>query len=214
MGRLEGRALRINLWQEKGTVISSSQGGTPASSHINPRFRAFGKARIDLAKRMKTQQDWDQLWKKPANPFPFSFSWRVGWKQCFEYRVDDFAAEAGFLIDFLGLPVQAFSPDYAMLTSPGGDFYFGVATTPAGQASTPPDSIRIQFMVTDIQETVRELERRGVVFVQEPQPCEAEPSLLAATFRTPHGICVDLWGETEQERKPVELPVDLDEEPF
>ncbi|HEX7975236.1 MAG TPA: hypothetical protein VF498_12570 [Anaerolineales bacterium] len=208
--------LRINLWQEKRKVTPRRQSAQPAPYHINPRFRAFGKARIDLAKRIKTQQDWDQLWKEPANSFPFSFSWKTGWRQCFEYRVDDFAAEAGFLIDFIGLPVQAFGPDYAMLTSPGGDFYFGVAATPAGEASTPPDSIRIQFMVTAIEETVQELERRGVAFAQRPQPCEADPSLQAATFRTPHGICVDLWGEVDpaQPGKSAEKPANIDEEPF
>ena len=164
-------------------------------NHINPRFRAFGKARIDIAKRVKTQQDWDELWKEPANSFPFS--WDSGWRQCIEYRVDDFAAEAGFFIDILGLPVHAFGPDYAMFTSPDGDFYFGVACVLEGEISTPPDAVRIQFRVAELLSTVEELERRGIVFEHKPEPTRDDSSLFIATFRTPHGICMDLWGEIE-----------------
>ena len=72
---------------------------TNSTFPINPRFRAYGKARIDIAKRAETRDDWDQLWKKPTNPFPFS--WGSSWKQCIEYKVADFPAEVGFFIDIL-----------------------------------------------------------------------------------------------------------------
>jgi catechol 2,3-dioxygenase-like lactoylglutathione lyase family enzyme len=160
--------------------------------HINPRFRAYGKARIDIAQRAQNEDDWYDLWKESSNPFPFR--WGKNWKQSIEYKVDDFAAEVGFLIDILGLPVNAFDPDYAMFTSPGRDFYFSVVPAFEDERSTPPDAIRIQFMVEDIFDLIDELEQRGVVFEQQPQPCEPDSSLYIAYFRTPHGICVDLWG--------------------
>ena len=64
---------------------------------INPRVRAYGKARLDIARRAQSRQDWDTLWKKPLHEFPFT--WGAYWKQSIEYRVADFAAEIGFFID-------------------------------------------------------------------------------------------------------------------
>jgi catechol 2,3-dioxygenase-like lactoylglutathione lyase family enzyme len=158
---------------------------------INPRVRALGKARLDIARRAQSPADWQTLWKQPAHPFPFV--WGERWKQCVEYRVDDFAAEIGFFIDILGLPVNAFDPDYAMFTSPQGDFFFAVV--PAGDGgSTPPDAIRLQFMLDDIFATVEELESRGIAFEQSPKRVHPSAALHIATFRTPHGICIDLWG--------------------
>jgi len=158
---------------------------------INPRVRALGKARLDIARRAQSPADWQSLWKAPAHDFPFA--WGERWKQCIEYRVDDFAAEVGFFIDILGLSVNALDPDYAMFTSPGGDFFFAVV--PAGDApSTPPDAFRLQFMLADIFSTVDELERRGIAFAEPPQPVQPHSELHIATFLTPHGICIDLWG--------------------
>lgn len=162
---------------------------------INPRVRALGKARLDMARRAQTPADWQTLWKPPAYPFPFT--WGERWKQCIEYRVDDFAAEIGFYIDILSLPVNALSPDYAMFTSPGGDFFFAVVAAPQGDlemASTPPDAIRLQFMVADLFATVEDLEGRGIAFEQPSQPIQPGSTLHIATFLTPHGICIDLWG--------------------
>jgi len=158
---------------------------------INPRVRALGKARLDIARRAQTPADWQALWKAPANDFPFA--WGERWKQCIEYRVDDFAAEVGFFIDILGLSVNALDPDYAMFTSPQGDFFFAVV--PAGDGpATPPDAIRLQFMLSDIFAAVEELQRRGIAFEGPPQPVQPRSTLHIATFLTPHGICIDLWG--------------------
>ena len=162
------------------------------ATHINPRFRAYGKARIDIAQRAVTRDDWDRLWKKTTNPFPFS--WGESWKQCIEYKVADFPAEVGFFIDILGFPVNAFDPDYAMFTSPNGDFYFSVVPALKDEAVTPPEAIRLQFMVEHISDTVLELERRGVKFDQLPARVAENSSLLIGSFHSPHGIGIDLWG--------------------
>lgn len=162
---------------------------------VNPRVRAFGKARIDIAGRAKNQAEWEKLWKHPANSFPFI--WGESWKQCVEYRVDDFPAEVGFFIDVLGLPVNAFDPGYAMFTSPKGDFFFSVIPAPPAEQSTPPDAFRLQFMVKDIMAITHELQRRGIDFEQPPQPLSPGSSLFIGYFRTPHGICVELWGTVD-----------------
>jgi len=173
--------------------------------HVNPKFRAYGRARIDIAVRATNPAEWQKLWKKPA--FPFPFTWGENWKQCIEYKVDDFPAEVGFFIDILGMPINAFDPGYAMFTSPKGEFYFAVIPTLEGEKSTPPDSIRIQFMVGDIYQTASELERRGIQFEQWPQACSDGSSLYIGYFRTPHGICVDLWGlVATEETNPRESP--------
>ena len=159
---------------------------------INPRVRAYGKARIDIAARAKNPADWEKLWKPPSASYPFVLG--ESWKQCVEYRVDDFAAEVGFFIDILGLPVNAFDPGYAMFTSPQRDFFFAVVPTPHAEQSTPPDAFRLQFMVKDIISTTHELEQRGVFFEQPSQPLRPGSSLSIGYFRTPHGICIELWG--------------------
>jgi hypothetical protein len=52
-------------------------------------------------------------------------------------------------------------------------------------------------MVEDIFKTATELERRGIAFEQPPAPVGEGSSVYIAYFRTPHGICVDLWGTAE-----------------
>ena len=162
---------------------------------VNPRVRAYGKARIDMARRANEAADWKHIWKAPMHPYPF----RLGeaWKQCTEYKVDDFAAEIGFLIDVLGLEVTALEPTYAQFSSPQADFYIAVIETPKGHPSTPPDALRIQFMVKDIAATARELESRGILFELPPQPCQPGSQLHIGSFRTPHGISIELWGMSQ-----------------
>lgn len=164
--------------------------------HINPRVRAYGKARLDIARRAQTRQDWDTLWKKPQYDFPFT--WGEHWKQCIEYRVADFAAEVGFFIDVLGLPVNAFNEYYAMFTGPAQEFYFAITPTFEGQEPTPPDALRLQFLVAGIQEVAQELESRGIEFEQPPQPVSDGSNYHVGVFRTPHGICIDLCGLVDQ----------------
>ena len=176
--------------------------------HINPRVRAYGKARLDIARRVQTQQDWDALWRPPTHPFPFSFSVASSWKLCIEYRVDDFAAEVGFWIDILGLQVTAFGPDYVQFSSPGGEFTFAVTSALENQSSTPPDSLRIQFSIKDLMQTVEELEHRSLSFDQPPVPQQPDSLQYYATFSTPHGIAIDLWGEVETAPVPVEVPIE------
>jgi catechol 2,3-dioxygenase-like lactoylglutathione lyase family enzyme len=167
---------------------------------VNPRFRAYGKARIDIAQRATNREDWDRLWKRSTHAFPFS--WGKSWKHCVEYKVADYPAEVGFFIDILGFPVNAFDPDYAMFTSPNGEFFFSVVPAHEGEESTPPEAIRLQFMIENIEQTAAELERRGIVFEQWPAPSSMGSPLLIGSFRTPNGIGIDLWGfekdETDQ----------------
>jgi hypothetical protein len=175
----------------------------PDGPHINPRIRAYGKARLDIARRVQTQEDWDALWRPPTHAFPFAFSQASSWKQCLEYHVDDFAAEVGFWIDILGLQVIAFSPDYVQFNSPGGEFTFAVSSTFDDQPSTPPWSLRIQFYVQNLSRTVQELESRSISFDRLPMLQHPDSPLYSATFSTPHGIPIDLVGEIEPSQTPV-----------
>ena len=165
--------------------------------HINPRIRAYGKARIDITRRAKDEKDWQEKWRDQLHSYPFTKG--EGWDFCIEYKVDDFAAEVGFFIDFFGFPSSAFSPNYAQFTTPNCDFYFSVSEAQEGEVSTPPDAIRIQFNVADIMEVVKELENRGIEFEHQPQPIQDTSEILVGCFRTPHGVCIDLWGTREPE---------------
>jgi catechol 2,3-dioxygenase-like lactoylglutathione lyase family enzyme len=176
----------------------------------NPRIRTYGKARIDLAERLKASADWEKLWKPPSNPFPFT--WGQSWKQCVEYRVDDFTAEVGFFVDVLGFPIYALDSGYAMFTSPQNDFFFAVVPTYNDEHSNPPDAFRLQFMVRDVKSIFQELLHRGIAFELEPQPLCPGSSISIASFRTPNDICVELWCETmENSASPSAIKIYRDE---
>ena len=158
---------------------------------VNPRIRAYGKARIDLALRFNSSADWDEHWKPPSNPFPFT--WGESWKQCIEYRVDDFAAEVGFFIDVLGFPINALDHSYAMFTSPQHEFFFAIVPTSDDETPTSPDALRLQFMVRDVNATYQELLNRGIAFELTPQPLCQNSSITITSFRTPNGIPIEIW---------------------
>jgi hypothetical protein len=161
--------------------------------HINPRFRAYGKARIDVTRRAKNEQEWQNQWRDPMYDFPFAPG--AGWQFCFEYKVDDFAAEVGFFIDVLGFPVRAFSPSYAQFSSPGGEICFSVLSTGEGEESTPPDSIRLHLNVRNIQQAAKELISRGIVYEKITATNQAGTSVQTGYFRSPHGVCIEIWSE-------------------
>ena len=167
--------------------------------HIPARVRAYGRARIEIAQRAQTQQEWDTLWKPPSQPF--AFDWGPYWKHCIEYKVADFTAEVGFFIDVLGLPVNAFNENYAMFTSPEHEFYFAVVAAEKSKP-TPADALRIQFMVRDIFTTTERLQQRGIQFIQEPQPVSEGSNQWVAAFQTPNGICLEVWGLVEEQVSP------------
>lgn len=170
-------------------------------AHVNPRVRAYGRARIDFAKRIHTQEDWDAMWKPPANFFAFAFPGNEAWRFSLDYRVVEYEAEIGFWIDILGFEVLAIGPEYAQFTPPGGSFAFAVVKAAEGQAPTPPETFRLQFQVEHLLETIQELEMRNVPFEQPALPVAPESTYHLASFRTPNGILVDLCGEVKRVRK-------------
>jgi hypothetical protein len=159
---------------------------------IAAKCRMLGEARIDVAKKAKTREDWERLWDEAAHPY--TFEWGDCWKQCIEYKVADFAAEVGFYIDILGMPPNALSEDYAMVMSPDGAFYLSFSLGKEAESPTPPEAISIQFMLKDILKAAEELESRGIVFDEKPQPYGEGSPLYRCIFRTPNSIPVHLWG--------------------
>lgn len=161
--------------------------------HINPRFRAYGKARIDVTRRAKNEHEWQNQWREPMNDFPFTTG--AGWQFSFEYKVDDFAAEVGFFIDVLGFSVRAFSPSYAQFTSPDGEICFSVLSTGEGEESTPPDSICLYLNVHNFQQASTELIRRGIAYEAYPSGESGDTNFKTGFFRSPHGVRIELWNE-------------------
>ena len=91
-----------------------------------PDYRALGEARLKIAAEINSLEEWQEKWPEPEHGFPWK--WGTCWKHMASYRVADFAAEAGFFIDILGMPVNAFGPDFMMVTGPEKGFYLGVFT--------------------------------------------------------------------------------------
>ena len=168
--------------------------------HISPRVRAYGKARIDITRRAKDEEEWRRLWKAPSQPYAFTAG--EGWKFNLVYTVDDYAAEIGFFIDVLGFQVLAFSPSQAQLASSDGSFAFTVLAARDEGSSTPPEALRLQLNVEAILPTVRELERRGVNIEQQPTPVQAGSNWQIASFRTPHGVTIELLSESLADEAP------------
>jgi hypothetical protein len=160
---------------------------------MKQKCRKLGLARIIVTRKADTQEKWEKLWKKPAHAWPIT--WGDCWKQCIQYQVNDFAAEAGFFIDVLGFPINAFSDNYAMFTGPKREFFFSIMPATKKDPRTPPNAIRLQFLVEGIQKLAKELEKRGVKFQRKPAPYGEKTSpMYMASFKTPNGISVDLWG--------------------
>ncbi len=162
--------------------------------HISPRVRAYGKARIDITRRAKDEEEWRRLWKAPSQPYAFTAG--EGWKFNLVYTVDDYAAEIGFFIDVLGFQVLAFSPSQAQLASSDGNFAFTVLAAKDEGTGTPPEALHLQLNVEAITQTVRELERRGVSIDQQPTPVQPGSTWQIASFRTPHGVTIELLNES------------------
>lgn len=165
--------------------------------HINPRFRAYGKARIDITRRATNEQEWQSQWREPMNDYPFTSP--EGWQFCFEYKVDDFAAEVGFFIDVLGFAVRAFSTSYAQFASPDGRICFNVLSAGDGEESTPPDSIRLYLNVHDLQKASAQLHNRGIPFEAIRAIGSLTHGIQSGYFRSPHGVCIELRSEIEGE---------------
>jgi hypothetical protein len=54
-------------------------------------------------------------------------------------------------------------------------------------------------MVADIFSTIEKLKQRGIQFVQEPQPVSEGSCQWLASFKTPNGVCLEIWGLVEEQ---------------
>ena len=157
-------------------------------------WAGLGKERLEISAEAKTPADWKRLWQDAPHPFPFDYG--TCWNFCVEYRVADFEAEIGFLIDGLSLESYALQPGFAMFTDPGKAFFFSVATTEKGTPADPR-SFKLSFMVKRIRETVADLEGRGIPMASAIECPWPNSPMLFTTFLTPNGISIDLWGMPE-----------------
>ncbi len=153
-------------------------------------WHALGNARLQVAAEAKTAEEWQERW--PAIPHELPFEWGSCWTATITYKVADYAAEIGFFVDGLGFQTNAFDPSFCMFATPDRSYFFAIV--PAGEeAPTPPDSIRVSFMVADIERSARELAERGIEFTRGPEPYMGS-RMLSGELRTPNGVPVELWG--------------------
>lgn len=161
--------------------------------------REYGRKRLEIPAAAKSLADWQAMWYDPIHPY--TFEWGDCWKGNIEYSVDDYEAEVGFWLDFMGLDSNAMGPDFTMVMTPDNQFTFSIKI-PGKDGVTPPKAIRIQFMLKGIRNSASDLERRGIVFEKPVAPESPGSSLYVGTLRTPHGIAVDLWGVEEPHHSP------------
>jgi hypothetical protein len=161
-----------------------------------PDWSAAGKKRLAVCDQAKSPEDWKRLWIDA--PFAFPFEYGACWSFSAEFMVADFEAEIGFFIDGLCLESYVLQRDFAMFTDPSKSFYFSISPAQDAEAVSPA-AFRLGFMVKRLEETVADLERRGIVPIQPVfNPYPGSP-MLKAVFATPNGIQIDLWSVTEQD---------------
>jgi hypothetical protein len=129
----------------------------------------------------------------------YSNFWGNCWKLSFEYKVSNFAAEVGFFIDILGFNVNIFSSTYAMFTNPDQDSFFSVIKSQGNEKPTPPESIRLHFVVKDLFLLVNELKKKSLVVIFPPESAGEETDLYSALLETPSGINMELWGTKRED---------------
>jgi predicted enzyme related to lactoylglutathione lyase len=160
------------------------------------RASALGAERLaSLAPGMQVEPT--QLPWAPADAGQ-AFATGTCWTQCTFYTVDDFATEVGFYADVLGLKTFMIAQSEAMFTSSSNEYYIGVRAADEEHTPAAPNSVRVQFMVENIEKVVEELERRGIVYESRPEPTDEGSPMWFGTLRSPHGVRVDLWGMIEE----------------
>lgn len=164
---------------------------TVATASMAERCRELGRRRIEALANCRTPDDYRQAYVEPP---PVALQWGTCWKHTVEYRVDDVAAEAGFFMDLFGFDANVLSPEYVMIMGREGEFFLSFRPPAGGEQTTPPDALSLEFMVADVKATAAELERRGAVLTQPPEPYGAEGSaMVTCLLQTPHGVQVKLW---------------------
>lgn len=178
------------------------------------KVRAHGKARIAITLEARDEADFLKRWHPPVHDYPFE--WERDHRFCIEYQVEDFAAEVGFYIDILGITVDSISPSRAQFSSPDQELVLAISALGVDQPVPQPHNLRLQMFIQNIEDTVIELERRGVVFDNPPEPSSVDPDLLVAVFQTPNSMTFELWGFAKNAPTSQKIgfrePVDLDEE--
>ncbi len=155
-------------------------------------LRAAGRRRLEIASKGWADPGFKEAWGKPGDIYPFAHQ-EGCWLPHVRYMVDDYEAEIGYFIDLLGFNILAFGDDVAMFRDPESKFCIQVS--PPGEAgSTNPETLSLEFMVTNPIEAREALKARGVVFEKEFEPWQEGSTLYHGTFHTPHGVLVNFWG--------------------
>lgn len=166
------------------------------TSGITERARRLGRERLDaLRPDLRASAE-----ERPWAPSPDGIAFSIGdcWTQCTFYSVEDYDAELGFFLDILGLKAFTINEESSMFTSPKNEFYIGVNRASTGQSPTNPETLRVQFMVDEIEKVAAELERRGIVFEDRPKPESEGSPMWFGTMRSPNGVAIDLWGMAQE----------------
>jgi len=156
------------------------------------KCQEYGKKRLHVVSHAVSEEAWNQQWTLPANHFFAEFG-KI-WQFTVEYYVMDFFAELGFYTDILGFNVKMISEDYAMVVPPEEQFSISFTKVSRKQDASPSNSMSIQFFIRDLQNTYEKLEQLGIKFNLPPMEYDENGLFQRASFNSPNGIQVFLWG--------------------
>lgn len=142
-------------------------------------------------KRIEAHQKGNSSYPSKNSYSPY---WGNCWKLSFEYKVSNFPSEAGFFVDILGFEFNVFTSTYLMLTNPDQDSFFSIIQTKENDVPTPPESIRMHFVVKDIFSLVNELRDKHSIPILSPELAGEGSNLYSSILNTPHGVKIELWG--------------------
>lgn len=161
-----------------------------ADSAFVARCRELGASRLAFVEEMQQGKKSVEDWPEPAHGFELEFG--SCWNATLVYGASDYVAELGFWAELLGFGLNAVMSDYAMLMPPERDFFFSIV--PASEEHPPVQGLQVEFMVKDMDATLRMLEERGMPIQRGAwRPWGDENPMQCALLETPCGVGVKLW---------------------
>jgi hypothetical protein len=154
------------------------------------KYTELGKSRLDITSKIRSQEDFETLWKKPSHAA--EPKWDECWKACVEYAVPELHAEVGFYIEVLGFGINAAWDNRVMLISPDSAYTFTLYSEPT---AIPSKSLNMQFMVKNIIEIDKAMKANGIPYTQQLKKAWGEENPMKTIIvKTPSGIDLTVWG--------------------
>ncbi len=115
----------------------------------------------------------------------------VVFRQMFEYAVIDYEIEVGFFSEIFGFSVIAMTQDYALFTTPAGDFHFSLRAAGKHDTASRFDGLKLLFMTADFASAEAHIHASGLI--EDAEVRNGSPSQRVLYFTSPAGLPIEIW---------------------